>query len=374
VNWGLVANRIVMQPFDTAEEISAVDAIVAHVYSKEPAVEGQRDLDLTTIHETWGADARFEGTGIHVTEWSQSGSSGHFDDRADYGLHQAHEMLNIVEAFIAQGVTAAQVWPLIQNTPNALSSGFEFTALNAPGVFFRMMADASYSPRLTALRLCFSAGTALPRETFDTFHERFGVPVRQLYGCTEAGALTINLDEDPTPTAESVGRPLNGVSVEVKDETDAVVPPGVTGEVVVRTAAMTRGYHGMDDHNSEVFRNGAYRTGDVGHLDADGRLWLTGRKKLFIEVVGNKVDPAEVEDALSTHPAVQESVVVGIPSAIAGEELIKAVVVAASPIEEEALIEHCADRLASFKVPALVEFRDEIPRSPLGKVLRKYLV
>ncbi|SLN09956.1 Hemolysin, plasmid [Roseivivax jejudonensis] len=142
VNWGLVANRIVMQPFDTAEEISAVDAIVAHVYSKEPAVDGQRDLDLTTIRETWGADARFEGTGIHVTEWSQSGSSGHFDDRADYGLHQAHEMLNIVEAFMAQGVTAAQVWPLIQNTPNALSSGFEFTALNAPGVFFRMMADA----------------------------------------------------------------------------------------------------------------------------------------------------------------------------------------------------------------------------------------
>jgi long-chain acyl-CoA synthetase len=137
---------------------------------------------------------------------------------------------------------------------------------------------------------------------------------------------------------------------------------------------MTRGYHGMDDVNREVFRDGFFYTGDVGRYDAEGRLWITGRKKLFIEVAGNKVDPVEVEDVLATHPAVREAVVVGVPGKVPGEEIVKAVIVATAPVEERELMRLCHDRLARFKVPQIVEFRDEIPKSPLGKVLRKYLV
>jgi long-chain acyl-CoA synthetase len=245
-----------------------------------------------------------------------------------------------------------------------------------PGVpfLFRLLAESPGTADLSSLRLCFSAGTALPPQTLESFRARFGVSVRQLYGCTEAGALTINLDADPAPSAGSVGRPLEGVRLEVVDEAKRPVPAGETGEIAISTSAMTRGYHGMDDINREVFRDGFFYTGDVGRLDAEGRLWITGRKKLFIEVAGNKVDPVEVEDVLATHPAVREAVVVGVPGKVPGEEIVKAVIVATAPVEERELVRLCHDRLARFKVPQIVEFRDEIPKSPLGKVLRKYLV
>lgn len=245
-----------------------------------------------------------------------------------------------------------------------------------PGVpfLFRMLADTGADADLSSLRLCFSAGTALPQDTFDDFRRRFGVAVRQLYGCTEAGALTLNRDADPVPTAASVGTPLRGVSVRILDEAQRPAATGTVGEIAIRTPAMTVGYHDMAEHNREVFRDGWFVTGDLGRLDDAGRLWITGRKRLFIEVAGNKVDPVEIEDVLATHPAVREVVVVGVPGKGPGEEIVKAVVVAADTVLGRELQAYCQDRLARFKVPQVVEFRAEIPKSPLGKVLRKYLV
>ena len=101
---------------------------------------------------------------------------------------------------------------------------------------------------------------------------------------------------------------------------------------------------------------------------------LTGRKKLLIDVNGDKVDPIEVEDVLAVHPKVREVVVVGVASEIEGEELVKAVVVPDETCSERELIRYCRERLANYKVPRTVEFRDEIPKNTLGKVLRKYLI
>ena len=245
-----------------------------------------------------------------------------------------------------------------------------------PGVpfVFRLLAETTDAADLSSLRLCFSAGGPLPASTFDAFQARFGVPVRQLYGCTEAGSITINLDADPTATALSVGRPIERVCIRIVDDARHPVPPGVVGEVAVGSPALTNGYHDMPEHNREVFRDGFFYTGDLGRLDGEGRLWITGRKKLFISVAGNKVDPVEVEDVLASHPGVREAVVVGIPGKVAGEETVKAVIVPAEPLREQELIDLCRERLALFKVPRIVEFREEIPKSPLGKVLRKYLL
>jgi long-chain acyl-CoA synthetase len=230
-----------------------------------------------------------------------------------------------------------------------------------PGVpfTFRQLADAPVTADLSALRLCFSAGTALARETSDAFSARFGVPVRQLYGCTEAGTLTADCDPEPAPG--SVGRPVGQVQVRIDD-----------GEIAVSSPALTRGYSDMEELNRRVFRDGWFLTGDLGRLDA-GRLYVTGRKKLLIEVAGHKVDPIEVEDVVRAHPAVREAVVVGVANG-GGEQTVKAVVVPADECAEREVVEFCRERLANFKVPRVVEFRDEIPRSPLGKVLRKYLV
>jgi long-chain acyl-CoA synthetase len=239
---------------------------------------------------------------------------------------------------------------------------------------FRLLAEAPGSADLSALRLCVSASIALPRATFEAFKQRFGVSIRQMYGCTEAGAVTLNADEDPAANPTSVGQPLEGIELSIVDDEGNRLDAGRIGEVVIKSAAMAAGYGGMEELNARVFTDAGYRSGDRGRLDDEGRLFITGRTKLLIDAPGDKVDPIEVEDVLAVHPKVAEVVVVGVASDVAGEERIKAVVVAERPAEERELIRYCRERLADYKVPHLVEFRDEIPRNSAGKVLRKYLI
>ena len=239
---------------------------------------------------------------------------------------------------------------------------------------FRLLAEASEEADLSSLRLCFSAAAALPRSTFDAFHSRFGVPIRQLYGTTEAGCVTVNLDDDPFATAGSVGRPLEGVELHIVDDAGETLEPGRVGEILFSGSAMTSGYYGLEQLNREAFRDGSFVSGDRGRLDEEGRLFITGRRKLLIDVRGDKVDPIEVEDVLAVHPKVDEVVVVGVAGDVEGEELVKAVVVPAGECGERELIRYCRERLADYKVPQRVEFRDEIPLGAAGKVLRKYLL
>jgi long-chain acyl-CoA synthetase len=255
--------------------------------------------------------------------------------------------------------------PFILNRGRALDLLERHRVTLFPGVpfNFRLLAEASEHADLSSIRACFSAGTALPHDAFLGFHERYGIAVRQLYGSTETGLMTINMDPDPVATAASVGTPVPGVEI-VAD----------SGELAVRGPAVARGYADADESSRENFRDGWYFTGDLGRVDAEGRVFITGRKKLFIEVRGHKVDPLEVEDVLTAHPNVREAVVVGVKGAFEGEEIVKAAVVAANGCDQRELIAFCRQRLANFKVPQIVEFRDEIPKSPLGKILRKYLV
>ncbi len=246
-----------------------------------------------------------------------------------------------------------------------------------PGVPFnyRLMAESPADADLSSLRLCFSAGMAMPRETFEAFGKRFGVLVRQLYGSTETGMIAANLSDDPVGDFASVGTPVQGIEVGVVDDDGEAVPVGEIGEMTVAGAAITAGYGDLPELNAVAFREGRYFTGDLGRYDEAGRLYLEGRKKLLIETGGFKVDPIEVEAVLLDHPAVAEAVVVGVDTAVPGEQRVKAVLVAsgAEPAAREITI-YCRERLANFKVPQEVEFREEIPKSPLGKVLRKYLV
>jgi len=245
-----------------------------------------------------------------------------------------------------------------------------------PGVpfTFRMLAEAPEDVDLSSLRLCFSAAAALPRATFKAFHERFGVPVRELYGCTEAGCVTVNADADPRGTVGSVGAPIEGVELRIVDEAGEPVEEGRIGEVLIRSAAMTPGYADAAELNADAFRDGWFRSGDRGRIDEQGRLFLTGRTKRLIDVRGDKVDPVEVEDVLAVHPKVAEVVVLGVESDVPGEETVKAVVVSAGDAQERELIRYCRERLADYKVPSRVEFREEIPTGPGGKVLRSKLL
>jgi long-chain acyl-CoA synthetase len=294
-------------------------------------------------------------------------------------LFHSYGMGTCMLASLAGGVTHviledAHPFVLRRDHALAVAAREQVTVLPAVPFILRLLADAPGAGDLSGVRLCFSAAAALPRPTFDVFLDRFGVPIRQLYGSTEAGAVTANVDDDPAATWRSVGRPLAGVEIEVLDQDGAPAETGHIGEVAVRSPAVTRGYTGLDDLNRTMFRDGTFLTNDRGRLDEEGRLHLTGRKRVLIDVKGDKVDPVEVEDVLAVHPKVSEVVVVGVDTGVQGEDIIKAVIVPDGACEERELIRFARERLSNYKTPQMVEFREDIPKSPSGEVLRKYLV
>jgi long-chain acyl-CoA synthetase len=245
-----------------------------------------------------------------------------------------------------------------------------------PGVPFiaEALVSGSQTADLSSMRLFFVGGSALDRSTLDGFHEKYGIHVRQAYGATETGLACLDFDGAPVPTCDSVGRPVNGVTVKVVDESGRALPPMQEGEIGIKSPAMANGYHAMDELNERVFVDGYFYPGDTGRLDDDGRLFITGRKRRFIEVVGRKVDPAIVENALCKHPLVSEVSVLGVKNRTSGAEQIKAVIVTSSECSEAEIKKFCLQHLANFEVPQIIEFREELPRNQMGKILREKLL
>ena len=243
-----------------------------------------------------------------------------------------------------------------------------------PGVpfMFDTLAGATDEFDLSAIRLTYSAGVALKRAIFDKVRERFGFLIRQAYGCTEAAHVAFNRAADPEPVWDSVGRPVGDTVVEVIPVENPLGPE--YGELAFTSSSLTKGYLGEDKLNAAAFGTGRFMTGDLGRIDEAGNVFIKGRSKLIIEVAGHKVDPFEVEEVLLGHPAVAEVVVVGPPDPRTGEQRLKAVVVRAGEVTPDALIRYARERLSPQKVPALIEFRDEIPKSATGKILRGKLL
>ena len=225
---------------------------------------------------------------------------------------------------------------------------------------------------LSRLRLAISAGAPLREETFRKFHERFSLYPRQLYGSTETGVISINLAEDIEKRAASVGRPVNQVIVKVFGDNGEELETGAEGELAVRSPSMTRGYDGLPEETEKVFRNGYYFTGDLGKIDAEGYIYITGRRKFFINAGGYKVDPAEVENVLLDMPGITETAVLGVEDK-SGREHVKAVLVSEKPVTAGEVAAYCRGKLADYKIPLAIEFRDTLPRSPAGKVLKEQL-
>ena len=238
-----------------------------------------------------------------------------------------------------------------------------------------LRAPLAHGRTLGDVRLVMLGGAALEPELVQAFRDRFGVPVITGYGMTEGVPLTY-LTEDTMDSAPpgSVGRAAWGTDIAIVDDAGVAVPAGEPGEIVVRGPQLFDGYHDRPDESASVWRNGWFRTGDVGRMDGDGHLFVLDRLKDLIKRSGYSVYPAEIERVLHAHEAVAEAVVVGVSDPMVGEE-VKAFV-ALRPgrsISADELIRHCRATLASYKVPRLVEFRDALPRNPTGKLLRRAL-
>jgi long-chain acyl-CoA synthetase len=228
----------------------------------------------------------------------------------------------------------------------------------------------------SSLRICFSAGAKLSAKVAEDFTGRFGVRINQQYGSTETGTMAVNLYPDGFDDVNSVGLPLPGREMKVVDENHHELPGGEEGEIKILSPGNTKGYLHLEELNNEKFRDGWYFTGDIGRMDSNGNIYITGRKIAFINVAGLKVDPFEVEGALLSIDAIKECAVVGKQDETKHREIVKAFVVIDK--EKEITVKNvkkaCKERLADYKVPQEIEFVNELPKSPTGKILMKYLL
>ena len=235
-------------------------------------------------------------------------------------------------------------------------------------------AGADVSGAAASLRLCASGGAPMPVELLRAFEQAFDVRILEGYGLSEtAPVVAFNQLQRPSKPG-TVGLPIFGVDVRCVDEHDNALPPGERGEVVVRGPNVMKGYYGRPDATAEAMRGGWFRTGDIGQFDADGYLSIVDRKKDMILRGGFNVYPREIEEVLMTHPAVALCAVIGVPDPRLGEE-IKAVIVLrpGAAVTEEELTAWCREQMAAFKYPRIIEFRDALPMSATGKILKREL-
>jgi len=225
---------------------------------------------------------------------------------------------------------------------------------------------------LASLRTVFSASAPLVPDDNRRFAAKYGVYARQLYGSTETGTISVNVDADPTLALGSVGHPLPDVRIEVVDDHGVPVGADVEGEVTIASPSAIVAYDGNPEASAASFRGGFYLSGDLGRKDARGALTLTGRKKFLINRGGFKVNPLEVEEAIRSHPRVREVVVLAAPSPH-GDDLVRAVIVADGDCAADEIVAHCAPRIADFKIPSRIEFRESLPKTETGKILRAKL-
>lgn len=225
---------------------------------------------------------------------------------------------------------------------------------------------------LESLRLCFSAGAPLAPEHLGLFKSRFGRFINQQYGSTETGAVAANLEPSAT-TADAVGDPIPGHEISLVMEDGLTAACGTAGEILVRSKATAACY--LDDAtlSQERFTPAGYLTGDVGLIDANGLLFVRGRRRSLINIGGLKVDPVEVENVLLMLDEVAECAVVAGPDPFAGE-VVRAFVACRRPLSAKDVQAFCRGRLASHKVPRDIVFIDKLPRTPTGKVIARELI
>ena len=236
---------------------------------------------------------------------------------------------------------------------------------------------------LSSLHTVFYGGAPMYVEQQQEALRTFGPIFCQLYGQGEAPMLCTVLPKEEHLAGDdlvkrrrlaSAGRETTSMRVRVVNDDDRDVPPDTPGEIVARGDLVMKGYWNQPHATAETLRGGWLHTGDVGHLDADGYLYITDRKKDMIISGGSNIYPRELEEVICTHPAVHEVAVIGVPDPKWGEN-VKAVVVVrpGARVSESEIVEHCRRGLASYKKPASVDFVAELPKNAYGKILKREL-
>jgi long-chain acyl-CoA synthetase len=238
---------------------------------------------------------------------------------------------------------------------------------------YRVLAASDGDFNVSSVRFPISGGEPLPVAIAEAFEKRFGVPIFEGYGQTEA-APVVTLNVPGARKLGSVGRPLPGVEVAIWDEQKQPVDADVIGEIMVRGPNVMQGYFNLPEETGKTITNAWLHTGDLGKLDPEGFITITGRKKDLIISAGENIYPREIEEVLVLHPKVKEVAVIGVKDEVRGE-VPKAFLIAHEgvSVDDKELRAFCREHLAAYKVPKHFEIVADLPRTPTGKVLKRLL-
>ena len=253
---------------------------------------------------------------------------------------------------------------------------YPFTVLTGVNTLFNALLNNAEFAKLnfSTLKVALGGGMAVQRAVAERWKKATGLPLMEGYGLTETSPIvTINPLTVPEYTG-AIGLPVPSTEVAIRNDNGVDVPLGERGELCVRGPQVMRGYYKRPEETANVFfKDGFLRTGDVAVMDEQGFLRIVDRKKDMILVSGFNVYPNEVEDALAMHPGVLEVAAVGVSDEKSGEA-VKVFIVRKDPALTAAqVIAHCRENLTGYKVPSHVEFRDELPKTNVGKILRREL-
>ena len=266
------------------------------------------------------------------------------------------------------------------NVDDALEAINLYQPTRFPGVPTMYMAIMNHPQvnkyNISSIRVCSSGSAPMPVEAQRRFEELTGAKVSEGYGLTEASPVTHANPFNGKRKIGSIGLPRPDVDAKIVDlETgERDLPPGEVGELCIRGPQVMKGYWNRPEETRKTLRNGWLYTGDIGRMDEEGYFYIVDRKKDMIICSGYNVYPREIEEVLYQHPKIQEVCIVGVPDPYRGET-VKAFVILKEKEQAtpEEIIEYCQKNMAKYKAPTSVEFRKELPKSHVGKVLRKIL-
>jgi long-chain acyl-CoA synthetase len=229
---------------------------------------------------------------------------------------------------------------------------------------------------LNSIKTCNSGSAPMPVELLREFERKTGAKILEGYGLSEASPTTHCNPPfaDRKPGSVGIGMPSTEYKIVDVGSGLEEVPVGEFGEVIIKGPQIMKGYWNMPEETANTLRDGWLYTGDIAKVDEDGYLYIVDRKKDLIIASGFNIYPRDIEEVLYEHPAVQEAVVIGVPDVYRGED-VKAFVVlkAGQTLTEDEVIQYCKQNMAAYKVPRSVEFREQLPKTQVGKILRRAL-